>query len=201
MSKVKRISVNAFEKAVKDNSKPNVTTEKWCGLDVAITHTISLKDMMSLVSEVADNCFLENGRYIPEMMQPLLECCVVDRYTNINLPTNIESRYELVLRSGIMDFIMPRINSNQYNDIVVAIRDKVDYMCDARTVEFERVMEKMAESVDKLHDSANSLFENISDEDIKAVMAAFSGDKSIEQRVVEEYIKNKNEGSDNNQIR
>lgn len=193
MAKVKKISINAFEKAIKENVVPNVTVEEWCGLEIAITNTISLQDMMNIVSEVAENCFLEDGRFIPEVMQPLLDCGVVERYTNISLPANLEARYDLVMRSGILDFIMPRINSNQYNDIVVAVRDKIDYMCDTRTAEFDRLMDQMADAVNSLQDSTTKLFGNISEEDIRHVIDAFGDNKAIEERVVAEYIKQKND--------
>lgn len=192
MAKVKKISINAFEKAIKENITPNVSTEEWCGLEITITNTISLKDMMSLVVEVADNCFMDDGRYIPEVMQPLLDCGVVERYTNINLPSNLEARYELVMRSGIMDFILPRINSNQYNDIVVAIRDKIDYACDTKTAEFERAMGQMVESMNNLQESTKELFGNISADDIKTLVGAVGDERAIEERIVDEYINQKN---------
>lgn len=188
MAKAKKISINAFETAVKENIAPNVSTEEWMGLQVEIKHTISLQEMMSLVAEVVDNCFLENGAYIPEVMQPLLDCGVVERYTNISLPSNLSNRYELVMRSGIMDFIMPRINSNQYNDIVVAIRDKIDYMCDTNITEFRNNLNDMVESMSALQEDTKALFGKISPEAIHELLGAFSSEKAIEEKVVDAYI-------------
>lgn len=192
MAKAKKISVNCFEKVVKENHE-NVIVAEWNGLDISITHTISLQDMMSLVSEVANNCFLEDGRYTPEVMQVLLDCGVIERYTNISLPGNLVARYELVMKSGIMEFILPHINSNQYNDIVVAVRDKIDYACDTRAVEFERAMNQMVESMARLQESTKELFGNISADDIKAIVGAVDDERAIEERIVDEYIKKKNE--------
>lgn len=193
MAKVKKISINAFEKAVKECHENTVVTE-WNGLEITITHTISLQDMMSLVAEVSDNCFLSDGQYIPEVMQPLLDCGVVAHYTNINLPSNLEARYELVARSGIMDFILPKINSNQYNDIVVAIRDRVDYTCDSNTAEFRRSVDKMTEFMSGIQEKITEMFGDISAEDVKKVFGEIGDTRSVEARVVDEYIKQKNEG-------
>ena len=190
MAKVKKISINAFEKVVKEKFN-NTITDEWNGLDVVITHTIPLQEVMSLVSEVADNCFLEDGRYVPEVMQPLLDCGVVERYTNISLPGNLSARYELVMKSGIMDFILSRINSNQYNDIVVAIRDKLDYMCDSKTVEFNRAMDKMTASMNEIQESTKDLFSKISPDDIQKIIGAYGDERTIEEKVVDEYIKQK----------
>lgn len=188
MAKVKKVSINAFEKAIKESVAPNVSTEEWCGLEITITNTISLKDMMSLVAEVADNCFMDDGRYIPEVMQPLLDCGVVERYTNINLPGSLEARYDLVMRSGILDFILPKINSNQYNDIVVAVRDRIDYMCDTNVTEFRNSLTEMVTSMNMLQEKTAELFGNINPEEVHNLLDAFGGDKAVEERVVDTYI-------------
>lgn len=188
MAKIKKVSINAFEKAIKENVASNVSTEEWCGLEVTITNTISLKDMMSLVAEVADNCFMNDGRYVPEVMQPLLDCGVVERYTNINLPGSLEARYDLVMRSGILDFILPRINSNQYNDIVVAVRDRIDYMCDTNVTEFRNSLTEMVASMNTLQKKTAELFGNINPDEVRNLLDAFGGDKAVEERVVETYI-------------
>lgn len=193
MAKAKKISINAFEKVVKECHENTIVAE-WNGLEITITHTISLQDMMSLVSEVAENCFLNDGRYIPEVMQPLLDCGVVEHYTNINLPSNLEARYELVSKSGIIDFIMPKINSNQYNDIVVAVRDRIDYACDSNTAEFRRSVDKMTEFMSDIQEKITEMFGDISAEDVKKVFGDAGDARSVEARVVDEYIKQKNEG-------
>ena len=192
MAKAKKISINAFEKVVKENFE-NVAIVDWHGLQITITRTISLQDVMSLVAEVTDNCFLSNGQYVPEVMNALLDCGVIERYTNINLPSNLSSRYELIMRSGILDVIMPYINANQYNDIVVAVRDKLDYACDTKTAEFENAVNKMAETMNQIQENAKGLFENVSADDIKTLVGAFSDERAIEERIVDEYIKKKNE--------
>lgn len=113
---------------------------------------------------------------------------------NINLPSNLEARYELVARSGIMDFIMPKINSNQYNDIVVAVRDRIDYACDSNTVEFRRSVDKMTEFMSGVQEKITEMFGDISAEDVKKVFGEVGDTRSVEARVVDEYIKQKNEG-------
>lgn len=191
MAKTKKVSVNVFEKIVKENLN-NTITEEWFGVPVTITRTISLKDMMSLVAEVADNCFLEDGRYVPEVMQALLDCGVVERYTNISLPSNLSARYELVTKSGVLDFILPKINSNQYNDIVVAVRDKVDYLCDANVAELHRAMDKMVDSMNKIQESTEIMFSSVSPEAVKAITEAVADEHALEERIVDEYLKKKN---------
>ena len=191
MAKVKKISINAFESVVKENFE-NTVTKEWFGIPVTITKTISFEEVVNFVAEVADNCFLSDGRYIPEAMQALINCGVVRHYTNINLPANLSSAYELVMRSGIIDFIMPEINSNQYNDIIIAIRDKIEYVCDSNTAEFKHAMEKMTISMNEIQEATKDLFGKVSSDDIQKIIGLYSDDHAIEERVVDEYLKQKN---------
>lgn len=187
MAKVKKISINAFESVVKENFE-NTVTKEWFGIPVTITKTISFEEVVNFVAEVADNCFLSDGRYIPEAMQALIDCGVVRHYTNINLPANLSSAYELVMRSGIIDFIMPEINSNQYNDIIIAIRDKIEYACDTNVTEFRNGLEDMMESMTDLQQKTKDLFGKISPDEIQTLLAAFGDDQAVENKVVDAYI-------------
>ena len=191
MAKVKKISINAFESVVKENFE-NTVTKEWFGIPVTITKTISFEEVVNFVAEVADNCFLSDGRYIPEAMQGLIDCGVVRHYTNINLPANLSSAYELVMRSGIIDFIMPEINSNQYDDIIIAIRDKIEYVCDSNTAEFKHAMEKMTISMNEIQEATKDLFGKVSPDDIQKIIGLYGDDHTIEERVVDEYLKQKN---------
>lgn len=190
MAKVKKISINAFESVVKENFE-NTVTKEWFGIPVTITKTISFEDVVNFVAEVADNCFLDDGRYIPEAMHALINCGVVRHYTNINLPSSLSAAYELVMRSGIIDFVMPEINSDQYSDIIIAIRDKIEYSCDANTAEFRQVMNRMTESVNDIQETTKDLFDKVSLDDIQKIVSMYD-DNVVEERVVGEYLKQKN---------
>jgi hypothetical protein len=187
MAKVKKISINAFEGVVKENFE-NTVTKEWFGIPVTITKTISFEDVVNFVAEVADNCFLGDGRYIPEAMHALINCGVVRHYTNINLPSSLSAAYELVMRSGIIDFVMPEINSDQYSDIIIAIRDKIEYACDTDVTEFRNSLLDMMASVTDLQEKTKELFGKISPDEIQTLLAAFGDDKAVENKVVDAYI-------------
>lgn len=200
MAKVKKVSINNFEKIVKENFE-NVITKEWFGIPITITKTISFDEVATFVNEVVDNCFLDDGRYIPEVMHALVNCGVVRYYTNINLPSNLVTAYDLVMQSGIIDFIMSEINHEQFSDIMIAIRDKVEYMCDSNTIEFNRAMEKMTSSLNDIQDITKDLFSKLTPEDLQKIVGMSADERSIEERVVSEYMKQKeglakNDGDD-----
>lgn len=190
MAKAKRISINEFEKVVKENYE-NVVVKEWHGIPVTITKTLPLKEMMALVSEVADNCFMDDGTYLPEVAQALLDCGVVLRYTNLSLPSNLSARYELLYQSGILNFVLPEINTSQYNDIVVAVRDKIDYICDSHISDLKNTMRELNDTLDQVKKTSEGIFANVSMEDFQNMREMLEGEGTIEERIVSAYVNNK----------
>lgn len=186
MAKTKRISINEFEKVVKENYE-NVVVKEWHGIPVTITKTLPLKEMMALVATVVSNCFMDDGSYLPEVAQPLLDCGVVERYTNISLPKSLAARYEFVYQSGILNFILPEINTSQYNDVVVAVRDKVDYLCDSNISEFKKAVEQMAAGLDEIRGVFSDSLNGLTADDIHKVIEIFGDSSSAEEKVVKVY--------------
>lgn len=188
MAKIKKISASAFERAVKKNFE-NVITDEWNGLSITITPTISLQEVFNLVAEVSSNCFSDDGQYIPEAMSALLNCGIVEKYTNIELPDDIAAKYELVMKSGLTEFILPQINEMQYNQIIDSIRDKVDYVCDSNISKLSNSVSQIVESVKDLKERAERLFDGIPDGEIRSFINSFAGGQNIEQMAIEEYKK------------
>lgn len=188
MAKIKKISINAFENALKENIT-NTVVAQWNGLEIVITKTVSLQDVAAIVAEVADNCFLADGTYVPEVMEAVLQRAIVSRYTNLNLPTNMSNCYDLIAQSGIIDFLLDHINRDQYNEICHAINCKVEYLCDAKISEIEANMKKLFGAFEDLQEKTLHMFENVSPADLKMLVGALGEDGALSaDKVVKEYI-------------
>ena len=188
MAKAKKISVNAFEKAGKERCS-NTFEAKWHDLDITFTYTIGLEDVLSIIEEVSSNCFLSDGTFVPGVMMPLLYGAVISKYTNISLPANLSSRYDLIARSGIMEFIMDNINVDQFNQIVDAIERKVDYLCDSNTAEFSRAVAEMTVSLGDMKARTEELMSSISSADITQILSFISDEGDVEKKAADKYLK------------
>lgn len=188
MTKIKKISASAFGRTVKKNFN-SIIEEEWCGIPVVITPTISLQEVFNIVANASSNCFSDDGSYIPEAMIAVLNCDIVEKYTNISLPEEITDRYDLVMRSGLMEFVLPRINEMQYNQIVDAIRDKIDYACDSNVSNLSHSISQIVESVKSLKERTERLFSGASTEDVRSILDSIGGDRGFETKAVEEYLK------------
>lgn len=187
MAKVKHISVNEFEKAVKENFE-NIVIKEWCGIPVTITKTIPLADVMAIVATVTNNCFTDDGSYLPEATQALIDCSIVEYYTNISLPKSLVARYELVQKSHILDLILQEINTNQYNDIIIATHAKIDYLRDVNVSEFKKAVEQMSTGLNEIRDTVINSLNGLTADDIRKVIEVFSDSSSIEEKAVRAYI-------------
>ena len=96
MAKTKKISVNAFQKVMKETYSPTYTFD-WNGIEVTVNKTLSLKDMLEFVDDVVKSCFTEEtNRYLPEVKDFVIRVCILEKYANFTMPQNVENQYELV---------------------------------------------------------------------------------------------------------
>ena len=126
--KIKKISINAFEEAVNSQYNPTEVVE-WRGLKIVVKHALSLKENLTFVDSVVKSCFgKEDGAYMPEVKDFAVRSCIIEHYTNITLPSNLDKRYELLYGSDLLEAIMPNINQLQFNALMRAIESKTEYL-------------------------------------------------------------------------
>lgn len=181
--KIKKVSINAFEEAV--NSQYEATQSfEWNGITIVVKRNLTLREMMSFVDSVVKNCFKEeDGTFIPEIKDFATRSCIYEYYTNITLPANIEKRYDLLYHQMLLDEIMPRIDSLQFNALIRAIEDKVAHLAQANIEAVTKQMNELYASVDGLQGQLESVFSGISGEDIQNFMAAFGNGEINEEKI------------------
>ena len=127
MAKKKKVTINALEKATKEQYEPTTTVE-WHGIEVVIKKTLSLGEMLGVVQGVVDVCFnQETGTYMPELKDYAMRIMVLENYANITMPSNLDKQYELVNTSDLFEIILSRVNQAQFHNICMAIDQKLMY--------------------------------------------------------------------------
>lgn len=189
-NKVKKISILSLEKIMKETAKP--TSEiKWKGLNIVIKHTLPLKEMLEFVNDVTKICFAaETGEFLPEVKMFAVKCCVLERYANFNLPSNVERRYNLVYNTDVYEVVMQHINHEQFNEIMDAIDDKVDNAAQANIEAINIQMAEVYNQFNNLQAEINNMFAGINPEDLSKFFGAVSAtnlvDAYMEQDKAEE---------------
>lgn len=190
--KDKKVSVRAMDEVVKSCYK-GVHTDEWRGVEVVVKSVLSLTEMMAFVDQVVGSCFLDDGRFVPEVKDFAIKSNILSRYANISLPDNLEHRYQLIYCSDIVDFVKEYVNDEQLREITEAIESKIAHRCHTETIGVQRQLSKLADALGEVQKTATGLFDDISADDLKVLISAMTGGVVDEEKLVEAYLKQKAE--------
>lgn len=190
MAKTKKITVKEFEDIARKNYVATEVVE-WNGVDIIINRTLSLRDMLEFVDMVVNSCFSEQtGSYLPEIRSFAISMCILEKYANFSMPSDIEKQYELIYRTDAVKAVVERINRSQLDDIITAIDQKIDNIASANIDAVHSKMSDLCVAFENMQNQMSTLFSGINEEDIKNMTAAMSGGLLDQDKLVKAYIDN-----------
>ena len=188
MAKTKKISVNAFQKVMKETYSPTYTFD-WNGIEVTVNKTLSLKDMLEFVDDVVKSCFTEEtNRYLPEVKDFVIRVCILEKYANFTMPQNVENQYELVYCTDAVQQVMKYINPEQYNSIITSIENKINNIAQANIEAINQQMNELFNSFDNLQNKLGGLFAGLNSDDITNLTKAIADGGLDNEKLVELYM-------------
>lgn len=165
--KTNRISVIKFEKATDKDNTLSIPLDGIEGVNIEITKTLSLKDMIEFVEVVAESCVsMESGEYTPQIKDFAIKREVLTRYANFTMPSNIEKQYEFIYYSAAFDTVYRHINQAQYQEILASIDEKIKYMLSCITSVSAQSTAKLLGRLDAIAEQGSAMFESLQGEDI-----------------------------------
>lgn len=191
MAKAKAVSINAFDKIEKDTYKGTESFE-WHGVEVVVKKTLSIKEVLEFVNDVVKTCFsADDGSYIPEVKDFAVKSCILEKYANFSLPTNIEHKYDLIYHTDAIDEVLRRVNGQQFNEIIASINAKISHLASANIEAINKQMNELYTAFDNLQKQLETVFAGIDPSDLTKLVGAL-GDKGIdEEKIVKAYINQK----------
>ena len=188
MAKIKRISVNAFEKVMKETYAPTETFD-WNGIEVTVKKNLSLREMLEFVDGVVKSCFSsETNAYIPEIMEFATKVCILEKYANFTMPSNVESQYALIYCTDAVECVLPHVNTDQLAEIKHAISKKVENIANANIEAVNKQMTEIHAAFDGLQNQLTGMFDGVSTEDIRAMAEALTNGALDEEKLVKAYM-------------
>lgn len=188
MAKTKKISINAFDKIMKENHTPTETFE-WNGVEVIVKKTLSFKEVLEFVDSVVKSCFsVEDGAYIPEAKDFAVKTCILEKYANFTLPNNVEHKYELIYCTNAIDEVLHRVNYQQFNEILAAINAKITHLAQANIEAVNKQMTELYSAFDNLQKQLEAMFSGINPDDFTKLLGAFGDGTINEEKIVQAYI-------------
>ena len=143
-----KIDINDLKAAVvKAKETPgwaDTETKHWNGIDVEVHRTLNFTDAMKFVDMVVSLAYDEmTGSYTPELKDLGIRKSVIDLYTNVELPTDIEECHEVLYETNLFEFVLNLINGRQLNMIVASIEDKLNYITQTNIDAINRKMNEL----------------------------------------------------------
>ena len=191
-NKIKKLSINAFEKAVKETANTQTNVE-WNGLDIIIKHTIGIRDMLRFVEGVFQSCFSDDGEYIPEVRDFAIKSCLLKYYTNISLPSNVERRYDLIYSSDITEVVLEYVNEAQLSEIVKASDARIKHTANANIEALNKQMRDLYSTFENLQTNIEEIFSGINADDVKGLVSAVSNGGIDEGKIIDAYFNKKSD--------
>lgn len=164
-------------------------TLTWNGIDITVKQTIGLKDAISMVDDIVDMSFLEDGTYVPHMSDFAHRINVISRYTDFALPEDIEQQYELVYTTSLYEQITFHINMKQLDELIIAAERKIDMLCDADVLAVRHGIEELLGTLEGLEQKMESVFGGVSGEDVANLAGAVKENAVDEAKIVEALLK------------
>lgn len=187
MAKVKKISINAWEQVMK-NTYTHAYAVDWNGVEVTIINTLSMKEMLAFVDNVVRSCFTQDTiTYIPEVKDFAIKSNLVEMYTNVSLPSNLSTRYDLIYRTDLVEVILKNINIAQYSEMFSAIEDKIANIAQANIEATHRQMNELYAAFDNMQKQIAEMFAGIGADDMTKLMSAITNSALDERKLVEAY--------------
>lgn len=187
--KTKNVSISQIDKVMKETYKDIVLVE-WCDIDLEVKKSLAFDDMLQFVHDVVKTCTeQEHGGYMPELKEFAIRMNIVEMYSNVRLPSNLNHKYHILTNSGIVETILDHINTEQFNCMREAIDSKLEAVVATSvnavqkqlsdiTVAFEQMQRNMENAMSGLDMSVLERFvESASDDNVvnNAVLSYVKG--------------------------
>lgn len=98
----------------------------WHDAFIYVKSIIPFKEMIGMVEYIVNSCIGKNGLFMPEFLDFSLRVCVLNYYSLVELPEDIEEKFYVVYQSDIYDTVVKHINKGQIESIKNSINMCVD---------------------------------------------------------------------------
>lgn len=183
----KKVSVREFDKICKDGFADTVTYG-WHGCEITVKRYISLESTMRFVDSVVSVCFSDGGEYMPEIMDFAIKSKVVEEYSNVSLPDNIEHRHKLIYGTDIVESILDNVSEAQVREIVSAIGKKVDHIRNENAARARADVDRLVASFESINSHMEDIFGAIDGSGLSSLIGAIQNGRLDEEKVVSAYL-------------
>ena len=175
------------------NANTQVNEFEWNGIKLSVNKTISFGKMMEFVRNVTDSCFaIDTGEYLPEIVDFAEACSILEFYGNIELPDDIEEKYQIVYCTDILMAVITHVNTDQLEDIIDAVNKKIKHRARSNIEALTKQMNEAIGTFNSLEESLSKVFAGVDGDTITSLVKAMSNGGFNEDKVVDAIMAKRN---------
>lgn len=190
----KRVSINAWERVMKEHFDNAPVVTDWYGIDIEVKKVLPLKEMIVFVEEIVEACFGKDGTFLPQAEQFAIRSGILTHYAGFAMPESLEKQYDLVMKTDAAEVVRKLIDETQIEDIIDAADRKIDYLCDSNAMTIKAETDKVLAEFQNLGENMEAVFNGMSADDIQKVLSSVGNLGEVDEgKIVEAYISKKKE--------
>ena len=190
-----KISISALDDIMKETYEASVTLD-WHGHKLVVLRTLSLNSMLRFVDSVTKTCFAADTKeYMPEAKDFAILSNVVDMYTNVTLPGNLEHQYKILYQTDLIPTVLNVINPRQFNEMILAINSKVKHKADSNAEKLAIKLDGAVSQIYGIAEKVDELFGGLTNADMQNIVGAIAENGGLDEgKIVKLLIDERNGG-------
>lgn len=167
---------------------PNVTTPvEYHGIVFNVTEWIPFDKVLSFVNATAESCFTLDDEYVPQVDKFAFMSNVIDFYTDINLPDDLDERYKLVMLTDLYDAVIENVNERQIEELRDGVARLVEYKLSVNTCVVNKQIADATATLKALADTCGTFTETMNTDAMKEVVAALNNNTADRNALIAAY--------------
>lgn len=114
-------------------------------------------------------------------------CSLVTMYTNIALPSDVKSMYELMLHSDIEDAIMGVVDARQFDAMSMAINERVQQRLRMQAASAAKQLDELYTTMNALAEKLSDVFENVDGDTVSKLASTLANGGFDEAKLVKAF--------------
>lgn len=186
-----KIQAGVLSEYVERNYTPTSTIQI-DNLEIAVKKSLSFSEMVNFVDGAVKSCFLEDTNiFMPELRSFAIRFGIIEYYTNIELPDNIQEQYHFLMHSDIPDIVIEAVDKVQFKDIVRSIDQKIEHIARANISIIEKQMNDLQHMIMEMLKKFGDLFGGIDIDTINAIKDAYIDGEIHPEKLLASYMNSK----------
>lgn len=189
--KTKIVEINPIEKILQDANQKTKTID-WNEVTIEVKNKLSIRELSTFVASATDICFTTSEDYLPEVFEYAIKIATLSVYTNFSLPDSIESQYDLITFTDIVDKVLECVDATeQYANAVDAVKEKIDYRIKTNINLMRKQTNELFTALEAMLDKLKGVFDGIESTDMQNMIKALGSGELDEGKIMKAYLENK----------